>query len=759
MAPPRKSERLVNLVICLLAARRFITRQQIRASVEGYADLTEVSFQRTFERDKEELRRLGVPLEVGPTDVWSDEADGYRIRRSDFELPPLNLSAAESTLLGLATRVWQEAALAEATGRALTKLRAAGAAVVTDRLVAVTPSLPTREPAFGVMWQGWMTRTPVEFRYHGRVRQVEPWKLALRQGRWYVLGRDRALGPRWFKLARIEDAPRLLAGRPAFEAVDPAELAEHVRRLEGPEPTGQARIALRPEGAPALRRRGRRLEEAPPVGLDEFVVFAVPYARDDEIVAEAAAAGADAVVLAPVELRAQVITRLTEVAGCLGEVPVGGVAVEIRPQDGAGGAPGAPFSDEARVVPSAGVVTGVAPAVGFAGRVPGGAPAGDAPVAAEVPVPSLPVSAVPGEDRASTLRAGGRGSSGSVTEEVPAAPAATENVTVAAPSRHGVVPESAADQVARLLLLIPYLQNRPGVRLAEAAAAFATTPDQIRRDLAVAFLCGLPGGLPGDLIEVDLELVDDEGVIYLTNAAVLNRPLTLTLDEAMGLIVALQAVREVAAASLHPVIDSLLAKLGGVVPGAPDAPLVTLPAGSAEVRERLGRAISSAQRVELTYDGLARGVTSRPTVDPVRLFVADGVAYLSAWSLGRGDWRTYRLDRIAAVRPTGQAAVAHGDEPAADAWPRTLAAARPVRLIARPSAAWIAEYYPVSRRELLPSGDLDLTLPVAEPAWLRWLILRLGSQIEVLDAPDVVAEAAAAARRALAVYAAVAAEE
>lgn len=311
---------------------------------------------------------------------------------------------------------------------------------------------------------------------------------------------------------------------------------------------------------------------------------------------------------------------------------------------------------------------------------------------------------------------------------------------------------TAADQVARLLLLIPYLRNRPGARLADAARDFGTSPEQIRQDLGVAFLCGLPGGLPGDLIEVDLDLVDDEGVIYLTNADVLGRPLTLTPDEAMGLTVALRAVGEVAAESIRPVIDSLLAKLAAVAPGAPDAPALAVPAGTTAVREQLTRAISRAERVELTYDGLARGATSRPVVDPVRLFVADGVGYLSAWSLSRDDWRTYRLDRIAAVRPTGQAARDHGPERAADSWLKTLATARPVRLVVHPGAAWIAEYYPVSHRVPLPDGGAELTLPVADPGWLRWLLLRLGPAVEAVDAPDVEAAAAAAARRALDAY-------
>jgi proteasome accessory factor C len=314
--------------------------------------------------------------------------------------------------------------------------------------------------------------------------------------------------------------------------------------------------------------------------------------------------------------------------------------------------------------------------------------------------------------------------------------------------------ETAADQVARLLLLIPYLQRHPGVGLDEAAQAVGQSPDQVRRDLGVAFLCGLPGGLPGDLIDVDLEVVDDEGLIYLHNAEVLTRPLTLRPDEAMGLIVALLGVRAVAAADHLPVIESLLAKLAALAPGAAGPVGVTVVAGDAPIRQQLILAIERAERVQLTYDGLARGQTSRPIVDPARLFVTDGVTYLRAWSVTRGDWRTFRVERIAAVEPTGDPAVSHGPVPGPTSWLDTLAAAPPVRLLVHPAAQWIAEYYPVTDRVNRPDGDIEVTVPVADPAWLRALLLRLGPGVAVLDSAAALADAARWARQGLAAYAA-----
>jgi proteasome accessory factor C len=306
--------------------------------------------------------------------------------------------------------------------------------------------------------------------------------------------------------------------------------------------------------------------------------------------------------------------------------------------------------------------------------------------------------------------------------------------------------------VARLLLLIPYFQRHPGVSLTEAAEALGFAPEEVRRDLAVAFLCGRPGGLPGDLIEVDLDAVDQDGLVYLGNADILDRPLRLRPDEAMGLIVAVQAVREVAAAELFPVIDSLLAKLAALTPGAAGPVEVAVAAGEAPLRGRLLAAIDAGQRVQLAYDGVARGRSSRPTVDPARLFVADGATYLSAWSLTRDGWRTYRLDRISAVEPTGQPAADRGPAPESDSWLNTLAAAPPVTLLVHPSAQWITDYYPVSSQRRRPDGSWEVDVPVANPSWLRWLLLRLGPGVAVLDPPGAAADAAQAARRALAAY-------
>ena len=144
----RKTERLLGLVVCLLSTRRYLTADQIRQAVPGYPEQDDL-FKRMFERDKEDLRELGIPLETGVNHPFDDDP-GYRIRRQAYELPELRLEADEAAVLGLAARVWQRAALEGAAAGALLKLRAAGIEAGDDRPAAAGHRAAARHPRAGL---------------------------------------------------------------------------------------------------------------------------------------------------------------------------------------------------------------------------------------------------------------------------------------------------------------------------------------------------------------------------------------------------------------------------------------------------------------------------------------------------------------------------------------------------------------------------------------------------------------------------------
>jgi proteasome accessory factor B len=324
---PRKTERILNLTICLLVSGRFVPKSRIREAVEGYHDLSDAAFERTFERDKDELRALGVPIEVGSFDPLFDDEPGYRILPSEFELPAIDLDPEEAAVVGVAARVWQHASMAESTQSALAKLRAAGIEPDTSQLADLQPSVQASEPAFEALWNAVITRTRVSFTYRdGALRTVEPWGMTSRKGRWYVIGWDLdRKAERMFKVSRISDRPKRISRAGAYEVPDDVDLRRLARSLAPPEPTATATLAIRAGKAPSLRRRASVRPgpvDRPSAGSGQMVelpvgfeVFEVGFSDVYPIAEEVCRHAADVVVLDPPELRKAVIAGLSAVAG------------------------------------------------------------------------------------------------------------------------------------------------------------------------------------------------------------------------------------------------------------------------------------------------------------------------------------------------------------------------------------------------------------------------------------------------------------
>ena len=310
----QKSERIMNLAICLLMSRRFVDKAHIREVVEGYHDLSDSAYERTFERDKDELRRIGVPVETGSNDPLFPDEVGYRILRSDFELPPIEFTPAETAALGLAASVWESATQAGRTASALAKLRAAGVDPDPSRLGALAPSVGAKEPAFASIWAAYAERAPISFGYRGETRRVEPWAMTYRRGAWYLLAHDHGRdAPRVFKVARV-DAPASRIGKSgSYQLPADLDVASAWRTLEPASSDETALLALRDGRANDLRTSGSPEPAADGVPPG-YGAYRVSYARPGDFAAELCARGADVLVLAPDGLRAAVVARLEAVA-------------------------------------------------------------------------------------------------------------------------------------------------------------------------------------------------------------------------------------------------------------------------------------------------------------------------------------------------------------------------------------------------------------------------------------------------------------
>jgi proteasome accessory factor C len=314
--------------------------------------------------------------------------------------------------------------------------------------------------------------------------------------------------------------------------------------------------------------------------------------------------------------------------------------------------------------------------------------------------------------------------------------------------------EAAKDQVARLLRLVPYLHARDQVSLDEAARALGVPPDQLERDLRVLFLCGLPGGYPDDLIDVDLDALEGEGVIRVSNADYLARPLRLTPTEASAIIVALRALRAGSAKDTRDVVDRALAKLEAAAAGS--TPLVDpgddLP-GVTALRAQLDAAVRDRRQVRITYYVPARDEESDRVVDPHAVVSHHGVAYLDAYCHSADAPRLFRLDRI------HEATVLDSEITTEPSAPRDLSQgvlsgeeATRVTLRLQPEARWVEEYYAVEEVRPRRDGGSEVDLQVVDERWLQRLLLRLTPSARVVAPKNYGQGADKAARQALALY-------
>jgi proteasome accessory factor B len=314
----QKTERLLNLVICLLATRQLVSKEQIRAAVPQYAECrTDEAFERMFERDKEEVREMGIPLETGSNSAWFEDEVGYRVDRAAYALPEVRFEPDELAVLGLASRVWQQATLAGPASRALLKLKAAGVEPDDSSMLGIEPRVRTSEPAFEPMYAAVRDRRPVSFPYRaartGQLaeRHVEPWGIVSWHGRWYAVGHDRDRdATRVFRLSRIA-GPVTLIGQPGeVEVPDKIDFRAQVAALAEDQPRASARLRARSGSGVALRRRATG--ETPGDGWDELVV---PFGDAEVLAEEIAGYGPDVVALDPPELRDAVVRRLRAVLG------------------------------------------------------------------------------------------------------------------------------------------------------------------------------------------------------------------------------------------------------------------------------------------------------------------------------------------------------------------------------------------------------------------------------------------------------------
>jgi predicted DNA-binding transcriptional regulator YafY len=317
---------------------------------------------------------------------------------------------------------------------------------------------------------------------------------------------------------------------------------------------------------------------------------------------------------------------------------------------------------------------------------------------------------------------------------------------------------ATTDRMTRLLALVPYLTARPeGVRAAEAARDFGVSERQLRTDLELLWMCGLPGYGPGDLIDLSFE--GDR--VRVTFTAGMVRPLRLTTDEAVALVVALKTLLELPGLAERDAVSRALDKVSVTVgsAGGRTTPVAVSVDAHEEALAVVRDGLERKRALHLRYYVPARDERTERTVDPMRLHLVDGHWYLEAWCRRVEDMRMFRLDRVDDVvvlderaAPPPEASERNVDDGIYQPDPASPA----IRLRLARHARWVADYYPVEAAEPVddPPGGLAVTLRTADLGWARRLVASLGGSALVDEPAGLAAEVAADARAALARYAA-----
>lgn len=317
----------------------------------------------------------------------------------------------------------------------------------------------------------------------------------------------------------------------------------------------------------------------------------------------------------------------------------------------------------------------------------------------------------------------------------------------------------ARAQVPRMLAMVPYLRGRAEVPVDQVARDFGVSRAQVVKDLGVLWFCGLPEAVTGEMIDVDMDALDRDGVVRIDNAEFLPRPLRLTVAEALSLIVALRTLRDGTGSRDRDAVERALAKLesaaGDGAAAAANVSVLLEPAEQA-VTDAVTAALGSGHQLRIAYLVASRDEQTERTVDPLRLITEGGHSYLEAWCHRVEDVRLFRLDRVVEASVLEVAAEEHTDLSRRDLSAGIYQPA-PDDLLAvldvSATASWVTELMPVEASTELPDGSQRIAVRVGDPAWLRRLVLRAGGEVRVVEPATLAHEVTSHASSALAAYA------
>ena len=302
----RKNERLVNLTIALLATKRYLTKNEIFRNIEGYEGSAEAK-ERMFERDKDDLRKLGIQIEVGGLDPLFDDEAGYRIRPESYALSLRDLTPTQVTLLSLAAQAWQDAAFTDLSQQALRKLTSIGLDTDSSQLPVLAPKLIGADENLRTALDALTSLTTIEFNYLNvqgvaQRRQLQVYGVQARKSHWYLIGLDTEKGAiRNFRVDRIYGEVNTVDKSQSYTIPNNFEIAELEPAIETP----VAVLQVRPGSGYQLRRMATTIETSDDWDLLELPIFDLSYMTSLVLWH-----GDDVIVSSPAQLRSAVVSAL-----------------------------------------------------------------------------------------------------------------------------------------------------------------------------------------------------------------------------------------------------------------------------------------------------------------------------------------------------------------------------------------------------------------------------------------------------------------
>ena len=302
----QKTERLINLTLALLATKRYLTKSEIFRVVAGYSGSAE-TMERMFERDKDELRNMGIEIEVRGLDPLFEDDQGYLIRSESFQLQGNEFSKEELLYLTMAANLWHDSALQNDSKAALLKIQSLSGPIGSDEIN--TPAIRDNQSSqvLSIAFNAVDQQQKLSFQYKERAREVEPYGLYTRDGFWYLVAQeDRSV--KSFKLLRIEGALTTVGKVGGFKKPSDFDLAAFIEHSKNEE-ISVAHLHVRKEQAFALRSKYATIEID-----DEWDLMEVEYNFEQEIIETVLWHGLNVVVVKPENLQKQIISKIKELA-------------------------------------------------------------------------------------------------------------------------------------------------------------------------------------------------------------------------------------------------------------------------------------------------------------------------------------------------------------------------------------------------------------------------------------------------------------